>query len=246
MDAYTGFAQVYDMFMDNVPYDSWCSYICRVLKEHGITDGPVLDLGCGTGEMTRRMCAKGYDMTGVDASLEMLQEALDKQTDPPVLYLLQEMQGLELDGCVRAVISTCDCLNYILEEEELMETFRHVADCLESGGIFLFDMNTDYKYRELLGEHTFAESRPEGSFIWENYYDEESSVNEYDLTLFIPETEELYRRYTETHLQKNYKEKQIINFLKQAGFVCEGVYHDYTKEAVRPDSERMTFVAKKR
>ena len=104
------------MFMDNVPYDSWCSYICRVLKEHGITDGPVLDLGCGTGEMTRRMCAKGYDMTGVDASVEMLQEALDKQTDPPVLYLLQEMQGLELDGCVRAVISTCDCLNYILEE----------------------------------------------------------------------------------------------------------------------------------
>ena len=93
MDAYTGFAQVYDLFMDNVPYDEWCAYICETLKKHGIADGPVLDLGCGTGELTRRLAACGYDMTGVDVSVDMLQKAMEKQTDPPILYLLQEMHA---------------------------------------------------------------------------------------------------------------------------------------------------------
>lgn len=84
MDAYTSFAQVYDLFMDNVPYDEWCAYICETLKKHGIADGPVLDLGCGTGELTRRLAACGYDMTGVDVSVDMLQKAMEKQTDPPI------------------------------------------------------------------------------------------------------------------------------------------------------------------
>ena len=216
MDAYTSFAQVYDLFMDNVPYDEWCAYICETLKKHGIADGPVLDLGCGTGELTRRLAACGYDMTGVDVSVDMLQKAMEKQTDPPILYLLQEMQTLELDGCVRAVCCTCDCVNYVLEPQELSDAFRRVAACLESGGVFIFDMNTAYKYEQLLGDHTFAESRQEGSFIWENYYDEETRINEYDLTLFIPEAGELYRRYAETHYQRNYKVEQIVDFLQQA------------------------------
>ena len=218
MDAYTSFAQVYDLFMDNVPYDEWCAYICETLKKHGIADGPVLDLGCGTGELTRRLAACGYDMTGVDVSVDMLQKAMEKQTDPPILYLLQEMQTLELDGCVRAVCCTCDCVNYV---------------------------NPAYKYEQLLGDHTFAESRREGSFIWENYYDEETRINEYDLTLFIPEAGELYRRYAETHYQRNYKVEQIVDFLQQAGLICEGMYDDYTDAGVKADSERITFVTRK-
>ena len=245
MDAYTSFAQVYDLFMDNVPYDEWCAYICETLKKHGIADGPVLDLGCGTGELTRRLAACGYDMTGVDVSVDMLQKAMEKQTDPPILYLLQEMQTLELDGCVRAVCCTCDCVNYVLEPQELSDAFRRVAACLESGGVFIFDMNTAYKYEQLLGDHTFAESRQEGSFIWENYYDEETRINEYDLTLFIPEAGELYRRYAETHYQRNYKVEQIVDFLQQAGLGCEGMYDDYTDAGVKADSERITFVTRK-
>lgn len=120
------------------------------------------------------------------------------------------------DGCVRAVCCTCDCVNYVLEPQELSDAFRRVAACLESGGVFIFDMNTAYKYEQLLGDHTFAESRQEGSFIWENYYDEETRINEYDLTLFIPEAGELYRRYAETHYQRNYKVEQIVDFLQQA------------------------------
>ena len=163
----------------------------------------------------------------------------------PILYLLQEMQTLELDGCVRAVCCTCDCVNYVLEPQELSDAFRRVAACLESGGVFIFDLNTAYKYEQLLGDHTFAESRQEGSFIWENYYDEETRINEYDLTLFIPEAGELYRRYAETHYQRNYKVEQIVDFLQQAGLVCEGMYDDYTDAGVKADSERITFVTRK-
>ena len=105
MDAYTSFAEVYDMFMDNIPYEDWCGYLTSLLKEYGINDGLVLDLGCGTGELTRRLAACGYDMTGVDVSVDMLQKAMEKQTDPPILYLLQEMQTLErMDVCGQSAV----------------------------------------------------------------------------------------------------------------------------------------------
>ena len=245
MDAYTAFAQVYDLFMDNVPYEPWCAYITGILREHDITEGPILDLGCGTGELTRLLAAEGYDLTGVDSSPEMLQEALAGQRGQDILYLLQPMQELELDGCVRAVCSACDCINYLLDEGELLETFRRVQACLEEDGIFLFDVNTDYKYRQLLGDNTFAESRDEGAFIWENYYDEESAVNEYDLTLFIPDREGLFRRYTETHLQRNYPLSLLTELLREAGFTRVELFDDYTREPVRRDSERVTLLAQK-
>jgi SAM-dependent methyltransferase len=245
MDAYTGFAQVYDLFMDNVPYRAWCAYICTVLRENGIEDGLVLDLGCGTGELTRLMAAEGYELIGVDASMDMLQEAVSAEENGEILYLLQQMQELDTGGSVRAVYSSCDCLNYLLEEDALAETFRRVYESLEPGGIFLFDMNTDYKYRTLLGEHTFAESREEGSFIWENYYDDTERVNEYDLTLFIPEKGELYRRETETHYQKNYDVKEVEALLARTGFALLGIYDDYTREPLRADSERATYICKK-
>ena len=246
MDAYTSFAQVYDLFMDNVPYDEWCAYICETLKKHGIADGPVLDLGCGTGELTRRLAACGYDMTGVDVSVDMLQKAMEKQTDPPILYLLQEMQTLELDGCVRAVCCTCDCVNYVLEPQELSDAFRRVAACLESGGVFIFDMNTAYKYEQLLGDHTFAESRQEGSFIWENYYNHTSMINEYELTLFVREDEEasLYRKYQESHFQKAYTLREMRGLLEKAGLKFVAAYDAYTKKAPMYTSERITVIAR--
>ena len=160
MEAYTGFAQVYDMFMDNVPYEEWCAYICGCFRQNGISEGAVLDLGCGTGELTRLMAKKGYDMIAVDSSVDMLEAG--------ILYIHQRMEALELGESVQAAYSACDSVNYILEEEDLLQAFCRVYSHLMPGGIFLFDMNTDYKYRVLLGENTFAESRDEGSFIWEN------------------------------------------------------------------------------
>lgn len=245
MDAYTSFASVYDLFMDNVPYEEWCAFLCKILAQHGITDGPVLDLGCGTGKMTRLMSEQGYDMTGIDNAAEMLQIAAMEPGEVPILYLLQDMQDLELDGCVRAVYSVCDCVNYVLDEEELQQAFSRVHVYLEEDGAFIFDVNTSYKYTKLLAENTFAESRDEGSFIWDNYYDEEERINEYDLTLFIPEGDELYRRYTETHYQRNYETATLLKLLKNAGFTDICVYDDYTDAPLCETSERAVFVAKK-
>lgn len=245
MDAYTSFASVYDLFMDNVPYEEWCAFLCKMLAQHGITDGPVLDLGCGTGKMTRLMSEQGYDMTGIDNAAEMLQIAAMEPGEVPILYLLQDMQDLELDGCVRAVYSVCDCVNYVLDEEELQQAFSRVHEYLEEDGVFIFDVNTSYKYTKLLAENTFAESRDEGSFIWDNYYDEEERINEYDLTFFIPEGDELYRRYTETHYQRNYETATLLKLLKNAGFTDICVYDDYTDAPLCETSERAVFVAKK-
>jgi len=247
MEAYTSFAEVYDTFMDNVPYEEWADYLEDRLKEYGVKDGLVLELGCGTGSMTELLAEKGYDMIGVDNSEDMLEIAMEKRIESghDILYLLQNMQEFELYGTVRAIVSVCDCVNYVTEKNELQEVFRLVNNYLDPQGIFIFDFNTEYKYREVLGNQVIAEDRDECSFIWENYYDEETRINEYDLTLFIPEAGELYRRYAETHYQRNYKVEQIVDFLQQAGLVCEGMYDDYTDAGVKADSERITFVTRK-
>lgn len=189
MEAYTSFAYVYDTFMDNVPYGEWARHICEKLCEHGVTDGIVLDLGCGTGTMTERLAGYGYDMIGVDNSEEMLELAMEKKTESgyDILYLLQDMRGFELYGTVRAVVSVCDSVNYITEPDELEEVFRLVNNYLDPKGIFLFDFNTVHKYRDVIGDSTIAEDRGVCSFIWDNRYYEKEQINEYDLTLFIAE-----------------------------------------------------------
>lgn len=257
LEAYSSFAMVYDLFMDNVPYEEWCGYIRSILQEYGISDGLLLDLGCGTGKLTRLLATAGYDMIGVDNSADMLEIAREAEyetsltgenenTDaqPQILYLLQDMRSFELYGTVRAVVSVCDSMNYILEEDELREVFRLVNNYLDPAGIFVFDLNTVYKYRELLGETTISENREEGSFIWDNYYDEESSINEYDLTLFIREEGELYRRYEETHYQRAYDLETVKRLLTEAGMEFVTAYDAFTREPVREDSERIYIVAR--
>ena len=170
MDAYTSFAMVYDMFMDNIPYDEWCKYLLELLHKHNVSSGIMLELGCGTGSVTRRMADAGFSMIGIDNSEEMLSIAREHEEDKGILYLLQDMTEFELYGTVNAVISICDSMNYITDEEELLEVFRLVNNYLEKDGVFIFDMNTEYKYKELLGDNVIAESREEGSFIWENTY----------------------------------------------------------------------------
>lgn len=263
MEAYTGFAQVYDLFMDNVPYEQWSRYLISLLKEYGVSQGLVLDLGCGTGKMTRLLAASGYDMIGVDSSQEMLEIALEQElassseterkfdsTTPrepeDILYLCQDMREFELYGTVAAVVSICDSLNYILEEEELLAVFRLVNNYLDPGGVFIFDMNTLYKYRELLGETTICENRSEGSFIWENFFDEEDAVNEYDLTLYVRQEDGRYDRFEETHYQRGYEMEQIRRLLTAAGMEFVAAYDAFTREPPKEDSERIYVIAKER
>lgn len=247
MEAYTSFAKVYDMFMDNIPYKEWAEYVTGLLKEYGVEDGLVLDLGCGTGSLTQILADKGYDMIGIDNSEDMLGIAMEKreETGQDILYLLQDMREFELYGTVKAVISICDSMNYILESEDLKEVFRLVNNYLDPGGVFIFDLNTVYKYSEILGDSTIAENREESSFIWENYYYEDECINEYNLSLFIREGE-LYRKYEEMHYQRAYELEEIRGLMEEAGMEFLTAYDAFTRNAPRPDSERIYVVAREK
>ena len=253
MEAYTSFASVYDTFMDDVPYEEWGEYLHGLLKEYGINDGLVLDLGCGTGTMTELLADLGYDMIGVDNSADMLEIALEKKVESghDILYLLQDMRGFELYGTVRAIISICDSVNYITEPDELRRVFFWVNNYLDTDGVFIFDFNTEYKYREVLGDTTIAENREECSFIWDNYYYEEEQINDYELSLFIKDQEsstggaEIYRRYQETHFQRGYTLEEMRELVKTSGLKLLAVYDAFTKEAPNTESERIYVIAGK-
>ena len=244
--AYNEFAYFYDEFNGEADYDALYSQIHTKLEAHGIHDGIVADLGCGTGELTLMLTQAGYDMIGIDNSPDMLEVAQEKRVESglDILYLMQDMREFELYGTVRAVVSICDCMNYILEEEDLLEVFCLANNYLDPGGIFVFDMNTPYKYREVIGNTTIAENREEGSFIWENCFDEESQVNEYALTLFIKEEDDLYRKHEEFHYQKAYEPERVKELLEEAGLKVEAIYDAFTREPVREDSERIYFIAR--
>lgn len=247
MEAYTSFAEVYDTFMDNVPYEEWAEYLAELLQEYDIEDGLVLDLGCGTGSLTEILATKGYDMIGADGSAEMLEIAMEKKTQSghDILYLLQDMREFELYGTVRAVVSVCDCVNYITDEKELEQVFRLVNNYLDPEGIFIFDFNTEYKYKEILGEQTIAEDREDCSFIWDNYYYEDESMNEYELTLFIKEQDSnLYRKYQEMHYQKAYTLDAMREFIEWSGLEFVTAYDAYTRKAPTETSERICVVAR--
>lgn len=245
MEAYTDFALVYDTLMDNAPYAEWCERVVAILKSNGIKNDLVLDLGCGTGTLTELLAKKGYDMIGVDLSYEMLARAIEKreQSGLPILYLQQDMREFELYGTVKAVVSVCDSLNYLLEDEDVIETFRLVNNYLDPEGLFIFDFNTVYKYRDVIGDTTIAENREECSFIWENYYHEEECINEYEVTFFIKEGE-YFRRFEETHYQRGYTVAEMQDFLEQAGLVLVSVCDSDTQGEVTEESERICMIAK--
>lgn len=258
MEAYQDFAYVYDKFMDETPYEEWTERLHKLIEKYGLSrperdakdvleseKNLVVDLGCGTGTLTELLYQKGYDMIGVDNSESMLGIAMNKKAESgsEILYLLQDMRELELYSTVGTVVSVCDSVNYITEEEELLEVFSLVNNYLYPGGIFIFDFNTDYKYREIIGETTIAENREDCSFIWENYYDEEECINQYDLTIFVQEENELFRRFSETHFQRGYTAAQIEELLQQAGLGLVKMLDADTEEDVTPQSERILVIA---
>ena len=206
----------------------------------------VVDLGCGTGTLTELLYQKGYDMIGIDNAEEMLNIAMEKRAESgsQILYLLQDMRELELYSTVGTVVSVCDSVNYILEKEELLETFSLVNNYLYPGGIFIFDFNTEYKYREIIGDSTIAENREDCSFIWENYYDPDSCINEYDLTVFVQEEDDIFRKFTETHYQRGYTVEEMQALVEQAGMILLEMKDADTGCEVTPESQRVYIVAR--
>ena len=247
LETYINFAITYDEFMDNVPYQQWGNFIREVLLKHNIKEGLVADLGCGTGTLTEILASFGYDMIGIDYSVQMLEIAKNKEGSNPydILYLFQDMRELELYGSVKAVVSVCDSVNYILETSELEKVFRRVNYYLDPGGLFIFDFNTDYKYREVIGNQTIGENREDKSFIWENYYYEEERINEIELSLFIKEGGDIYRKYVEVHQQRAYSIEEIQERLEEVGLEFVKAYDDYTADEVHDKSERVVVVGRK-
>lgn len=255
MQPYTSFASVYDIFMDNVPYDEWADYVQYLLNKYKINQGLVLELGCGTGSMTRRLATRGFDMIGIDNSEEMLSIAREKSSEceTEILYLCQDMREFELYGTVAAVVSVCDSMNYILSEEDLRSVFKLVNNYLDKEGLFIFDLDTEYAYANILGDSTIAENREEGSFIWENTYYDDEMINEINLTLFIPEQENeqdhsssLYRKYEETHYRKAYSIQRVMQLITEAGMELIAVYDALTEKKPKKDSERVYFIAREK
>lgn len=248
MEAYTCFAQVYDTLMDNIPYDAWASYIVELLHEYQIHKGLIAELGCGTGNITERLAKAGYDMLGIDLSPDMLMLANDKKIAhglSSILYLMQDMCEFELNGTVDAIVCVCDSINYLTNLEEIIQVFRRVNYYLETNGIFICDFKTKHFFKDIVAGATIAEDRDNVSFIWENYYDEDTNVNELALSLFIQETDDLYRKYQELHCQLGLTLSEMKECVERSGLKLVAMYDAFTHKPATDDSERVYIVAKK-
>ena len=283
MEAYTGFAEVYDIFMDNIPYEQWAKYVIQLLEDNGINaqiENPsIVDLGCGTGTFTKILSDAGFEMIGIDNSEEMLMIASSKnfeddsecdeyeqseesegpevyeesqesddseeyQNSGSIVYTLQDMRDFAVPSEVAAIVSVCDSMNYIIEEEELSEVFKCVKKALDENGVFVFDMKTQHFYRDILGENTIAENRENAAFIWDNYYYEEESINEYEMTIFVEEESGLFKKYEETHVQRGYTIEEVKISLAESGLEIVNIYDAFTQNPPTDNSERIYFVVK--
>ncbi|MCR4720296.1 MAG: class I SAM-dependent methyltransferase [Lachnospiraceae bacterium] len=247
MREYSGFAQVYDLFMDNIPYKKWSRYLISLLHAQGVKEGIVAELGCGTGQMTRLLRDAGYDMIGIDMSADMLGVAREREQagDESILYLKQDMREFELYGTVAAIVSVCDSLNYLTNPDDLLKVFKLAKNYLDPGGVMIFDINTRHYYSHVLGNSTVCENREEGSFIWENEYDETTFINTSYLTIYHKiesNGKELYERIEEEHRQRGYTSGEILHFARRVGLTPVGMYEAFTKKAPGRVCERMYFV----
>ena len=248
MEVYAGFAQVYDRLMEDVDYDRWMDYVFEIFKKYNVSPSLAAELGCGTGNMTNRLAKKDVEMIGIDLSEEMLgiarQKAID--ADLEVLYLCQDMREFELYGTVDVVLSLCDSINYITEKEDLLEVFKLVNNYLEPKGLFVFDLNTEYKFKNVLGDNVFAQADDDISYIWENNYDEDERINEYYVNFFIKKSDEKYEKIEECHYERAYPVEEIKELIEESGMDFVDVFDAFTFESPRNDSQRIYVIAREK
>jgi len=228
--------------MTNAPYAEWADYIDDVLTRHLGKERKnriVLDIACGTGNITIPLAKMGYDMIGVDISTDMLSQAQAKAPDLQILFLVQDMRELDLYGTVDAAICVCDGMNYILSEAELEAVFKRVRMFLNPGGIFIFDMNTEYKFKEILGDKSFVANTGCTSYEWDNYYNPETGINEYRVTFTMGNNEP----FTEVHHQQAYTIDTVRGLLKTAGFSTVDERDGYGNDTPGDECARVVFIA---
>ncbi len=243
---YENLSSVYDQVMDNIPYEEWFERLHAYLQEKGIDGGTICELGCGTGTMTEFFASAGYSMIGVDISPEMLSLANMKkeETGSDIIYLEQPMEELELDEPVDAMISVCDSVNYLLHDQQLDDLFDRVKIYLKPGGYYIFDLKTSYCYTQIIGNQTWVEQDDDVSYIWENYYYEEESINEYMLTIFKKNADGLYEKSEEAHYQKAYEIDYLKPIIEKAGLQFVEAFGSDLKSEPTGESERYYIVVK--
>ena len=224
-------------------YKKRADYIQSVLSLYGHPWGLTLDLACGTGTLTLELKTRGVDIFGIDGSYDMLSIAMEKAAEQglDVLFLCQEMERLDLYGTIDTCICTLDSLNHITDQKKLQRAFDRVALFMNSGGYFVFDMNTVYKHREILGNNTFVYDTDQVFCVWQNSLKENNIVN-IELDLFERE-DGVYYRQSEHFKERAYEIDEVKRMLAQAGFTVRAVYADMTAEPLKENSDRAVFVA---
>lgn len=245
MDIYGDFASVYDELMDDFDYEKWFEYIEGIwsLKAR---PKKVLEMACGTGNLSYHIGEAGYTLDCFDLSDEMLAKANHKLNRfKNVNIFKQNMVDFNFYKKYDSVLAICDSINYIVEDEDLIQTFKNVYDHLEDGGSFIFDINSYYKLRHIVGENTFVEDRDDVLYTWENYFDEDTNICEFYLTFFFKEKDNLYRRFNEDHMERAYRTEEVVSFLKLAGFTDIEYYQAFTFDEVEEETERINFIVRK-
>ena len=251
-EGYTSLAPVYERLGEQIDYAAWADFIENCFDQY-LPKRPslVLDLACGTGRMTRELAGRGYDMIGVDGSAEMLSEACQKERGG-ILYLLQDMRSFELYGTVGAVTCCLDSVNYLLTEKDLQTCFALVHNYLDPGGLFLFDVNTPYKFAHIYGqnayilEDTLGKGKNARNIYcgWQNCFDEATGICDFDLSLFEEQPNGSYLRTAEHQQERCYPMETLKTVLKKAGFEVLGEFADFKFSAPEKTTERWYFAAR--
>ena len=248
-EGYSAIAGVYDKLNKEIDYSHWADFLEKCFERY-LTARPelVLDLACGTGRMTRELASRGYDMIGVDGSADMLGEAYS-QGGEGILYLLQDMREFELYGTVGAAVCCLDSINYLLDDGDLAKVFSLVHNYLDPDGLFLFDVNSPYKFENIYGSNAYVleDESDEGGAIfcgWQNEYDEESGLCDFYLTLFEENEDGSYFREDEHQTERCYKREELVSALEGAGFELIGIFSDFGFSEINDTDERWYIAAR--
>ena len=242
---YQAFAELYDELMDDVDYESWADYYTRLLSIYGIRNGKICECACGTGGLTIPLYRRGFQMTGVDISREMLWEAAQKSRKLGIAmpFVQQDMKALNLHRPMDAVLATCDGVNYLLTEEDLLSFFRAAHRAIKPGGALIFDVSTPYKLKNVLCSGLMAEDRENITYMWQNSWNERQKTVSLDLVFFVREKDNQYRRIEEHQKQRAWDEKTLKENLWHAGFRAVSIYGDFTLNSSTDGNQRWHVAA---
>lgn len=252
--SYEQFAYTYDRLMNSMPYEAWLRFVKECFERYQIKPTTLVDLGCGTGNLSIPLAAEGFQVTGLDLSEDMLAVAEQKQSEQSsqlrggtVRWIQQDLREWELGEEVDVAISFCDSLNYLLEEEDIVDAFRQTYAGLKPGGLFLFDVHTPQQLFAYAESQPFFLNEDDVAYIWTSELDEERVQIEHDLTIFVKNsgTGETFRRIEETHEQRAYSLPWLEQMLKEVGFSEIQQASDFTWEKPTDQTERAFFIAKK-